>query len=105
MRKILLALALGMASGGALACDDHVGKCEIEAWRYTHTPAMRVLTIEGSASCDKGSAKIRLFTDPEKSQFLGVADGLIEGHALNAVAFAIYEKPEALFIRYSIQPR
>ena len=31
MRKSLLtALVLSLASGVALTCDDHVGKCEIE---------------------------------------------------------------------------
>lgn len=101
MRYILFAVFMALFSiGTAIACDDHIGKCEIEAWRYTHTPMMRMLTIEGSATCNNGSANIRLFQD---GKFLGVAKGIIEGHALSAMAMAIYEKPKSLKIKYSIE--
>ncbi|MCY3794811.1 MAG: hypothetical protein OXG51_10620 [Gammaproteobacteria bacterium] len=106
--KILLPIAAAAVLWPALshACDDHVGKCKIEAWRYTHTPAIRLLTIEGSASCNEGTVNMRLYVgDGEKKKFLGTADGIIEGHALKAVAYAIYEKPKTLSIRYSIKPQ
>ena len=88
--------------GVALACDNHVGKCELEAWRSTYTPMIKMLTIEGSATCNEGSINTRLY-DGEK--FIGTADGIVEGHAAHASAYDIQARPAALTIKYSIQPR
>ena len=47
MRSILLAFAVvPLGVGSALACDDHVGTCEIEAWRWYSTG--HYLTVEWS---------------------------------------------------------
>ena len=103
MRSILLALAIvPLFLGSALACDDHIGSCEIEDWRWYTTGDF--LSIEGSTTCDSGFARIRLYeaTGAEK-QFLGVAEGLIEGHALTAIATNI-NRPQSLSIKYSIDP-
>ena len=63
-----------------------------------------MLTIEGSVTRDSGLASIRLFEqDGDKQVFLGVATGIIEGHALQAIAHNI-DKPENLAIRVSIDP-
>lgn len=100
MMRILLSAhcAVLLGSGVAVACDDHVGKCKVEAWRANS--AMNMLMIEGSATCDSGMATIRLY-DGEK--FLGVAQDAVEGHALNAMATNIpAHKP--LSIKYSIRP-
>ena len=88
----------------AAACDNHVGKCEIEAWRW-YSVSGDMLSIEGSVSCDSGMANIRLFEqDGDEQKFIGTATGIIEGHVLEAVAMNI-DKPDELVIRYSIDPR
>lgn len=83
----------------AFACDDHVGKCELEAWRAQPT-AMGLLSIDGSATCDKGHATIRMY---DGDKFLGVATGLVQGHALQAVAVEVPAYTD-LKIKYSITP-
>ena len=102
MRMAILAVAAGLVwTGAADACEDHVGKCEIEAWRW-YSPLPGMLTIEGSATCDSGIASIRLFErDGDEQRFLGVATGIIDGHALQAVATNI-DEPQNLTIRISI---
>ena len=106
MKSGMIAIAGILLASSALACDDHFGKCDLEAWRYTHTPFMQAMTIEGSTTCDTGSATIRLFSsDSGSEEFIGVAQGLIEGHALQATALGIHKKPEDLSIKYSIEPR
>ena len=101
MRTAILALAIiALGLGSALACDDHVGTCEIEDWRWQN--AMGMLSIEGSTTCDSGFVHIRLYEESgDESQFLGVAQGLIEGHALTAFATDI-DRPQSLSIEYSI---
>lgn len=62
------------------------------------------LMIEGSATCDEGLVQIRLYDgEGEGAKYLGNARGIIQGHALSAVASDITE-PNHLTIRYSIQP-
>ena len=95
------ALAWAVQAG---ACDDHVGTCEIEAWRW-YAPIPGMLAIEGSVSCDSGMASIRLFEQAGGEQkFLGTATGIIDGHVLEAIATNI-DEPDELVIRYSIDPR
>ncbi len=60
-----------------LACDDHHGKCELEAWRGYKTGPY--VTIEGSATCDTGHMIVRLY---DGDKFLAMADGYVEGHAV-----------------------
>ena len=72
--------------GVALACDDHIGKCEIEEWRWDYTAIMETLTIEGSATCDTGKVSMRLYDgEGEGAEFLGVRDRIyhrarLQGH-------------------------
>ena len=94
--SFVCAVVLGF--GVAAACDDHVGKCTLEAWRAN--AVMGMLMIEGSATCDAGMATIRLY---DGKKFVGVAQGVVEGHALNAVATNI-PAPKSLSIKYSIRP-
>lgn len=99
MRRIAIAACtVAIAGSQALACDDHHGECQIEAWRYQSM--MGMLTIEGSATCDSGLVTIRLF---DGETYLGNAIGTIEGHALTAIATNI-EKPANLVLKYSIEP-
>ena len=101
MRSILLTLDIVTPCvSSALACDDHIGTCEIEDWRWQN--AMGMLSIEGSTTCDSGLAHIRLYDEGgDEPRFLGVAQGLIQGHALTAFATDI-DKPQSLSIKYSI---
>ena len=48
MRKALVAaLAFYLAPFAASACDDHVGECKVEAWRWSG-PTGGYLSIEGN---------------------------------------------------------
>lgn len=103
MRTVLLTLTIvPLCLGSALACDDHVGACEIEAWRWYES--LGDVVIEGSATCNTGSAQIRLYEESgDDLTFLGIAAGYIEGHALWASVSNV-EKPQSLSIKYSIDP-
>ena len=106
MRKSLLtALALSLASGAALTCDDHVGKCEIEDWKHTYIRTMEALQIDGVATCDAGEIRLRLYDgEGDARQFLAVDTAYIEGHIFKTILLQV-EKPHALSIKYSIEPR
>ena len=103
MRKALFAaLALGLVPGAALACDDHVGKCEVEDWRWSG-PAGGYLSIEGVATCDAGRIRLRLY-EGENGKFLGVASSRIRGHTFEAIATDV-KSASAVAIKYSIETR
>ena len=53
--------AFCLASTAALACDDHIGMCEIEDWNYSYTPMIKALTIDGVTTCDAGEIRLRLY--------------------------------------------
>ncbi len=101
---VLAALAFwGVSSTPVLACDDHVGKCDIEAWRG-YKALGDIWMIEGSATCEKGEIKLRLYDDVGgEKKFLGVTDGYINGHAFQAMVQKI-GNPASLSIRFSIEP-
>ena len=102
MRKALAAaLALCLAPFAASACDDHIGKCEVEAWRWSG-PTRGYLTIDGAATCDAGLITIRVY-EGEGGRFLGVATGIVEGHAFKAIATDV-KSAKAVAIKYSIKP-
>ena len=62
------------------------------------------LMLEGSATCDEGMVQIRLYDgEGDEAKYLGNAHGVIQGHALSAMASDI-KKPNHLTIRYSIRP-
>ncbi len=98
---VLIMFGILLNSSVALACDDHVGKCEVEAWRVSSTVA-GMMMIDGVATCNSGRITMRLYDDSgKKDRFLGVADGLIEGHAFTSVAMNV-AKPKSLSMKYSI---
>ena len=105
--KLLLATAaaLWLAAGVAIACDDHIGLCEVEDWRYYHTEAMRMLGIEGTATCNEGELTLRAYSGTEDDpNLVGVDTTYIEGHVFKTAIFAVHARPENLFIKYSIDP-
>ena len=95
-----------LASTVALACADHVGKCEIEDWNYSYTPMMKALTIDGVATCDAGKVRLRLYDgEGDTRKFLAVETAYIGGHIFKALVLPVEAKPKALSIKYSIEPR
>ena len=106
MRIALSAItAFFLASTAALACDDHVGKCEIEDWNYSYTPMMKALTIDGVATCDAGEVRLRLYDgEGDTRKFLAVSTAYIGGHIFKALVLPVEGRPNALSIKYSIKP-
>lgn len=109
MMKRLIVMAIMasalFASGVVGACDDHVGKCEIEDWRWFKISEVNMLTIEGVASCDSGMISVRIYEGVGDSQkFLSIATGFVEGHTFTAIADNIRDfHPDDIAIRYSIR--
>lgn len=105
MKRIALSVAAWlMGTGAALACDDHVGKCEIEDWTYTYTASMQALILDGVATCDEGKVSLRLYDgEGAARKFIGVETAYIEGHIFQALKH-LTAKPKALSIKYSIGP-
>ena len=94
-----------LASTAALACDDHIGMCEIEDWSHAYTPTMQALTIDGVATCDAGEVRLRLYDgEGDDRKFLAVDTAYIEGHIFKALVLHVESKPKALSIKYSIKP-
>lgn len=105
MRGIALGVAALLASGSALACDDHIGKCEVEDWKYDYTAVMHALTIDGVATCNAGTIRLRLYDgEGEARKFVGVETAFIKGHIFKTIKLQV-GKPRALSIKYSIEPR
>lgn len=89
----------------SIACDDHVGKCELEDWRWTESFG-NMLEIQGVSTCDEGLISIRIYErEGEDETFLGTTTGFISGHVITAIASDIeYSDPDAIMIRYAIEP-
>ena len=106
MRIALSAItAFFLASTVALACDDHIGVCEIEDWNHAYTPTMQALTIDGVATCDAGEVRLRLYDgEGDARKFLAVETAYIEGHIFKALVLPVEGRPKALSIKYSIKP-
>ena len=100
---VIVALVFsGVFFAPVLACDDRVGKCEVEDWRW-HAAIGGLLVIEGSTTSDKGEIRIRLYDGTgEKRKFLGTDMGYIEGHAFQSMMTNI-QKPKSPSIKYSIE--
>ena len=105
MKKLTLAaLALCLVPGIALACDDHIGKCEIEDWKHAYSGSLEALYIDGVATCDEGKIRLRFYDGEGKARkFIGVDTAYIEGHIFQATKFRV-SKPRVLSIKYSIDP-
>ena len=106
MRIALLTItAFCSAFTAALACDDHIGKCEIEDWKHTYTGMMELLVIDGVTTCDAGEVRLRLYDgEGDARKLLAVDTAYIEGHIFKALVLPVESKPKALSIQYSIKP-
>ena len=105
MRKLIPVMAAGLLfAGGAGACDDHHGACEIEDWRYVAQSGDRLM-LEGVTTCDKGRIIFRLYDgEGDAAKFVGTDDTYIEGHVFKTYVRDI-QPPQALSIKYSIEPQ
>ena len=102
--QFLAAFVVAIAGGQALACDDHHGACEIEDWTYSYNAMMQAITIDGVATCDTGQVRLRFYDgEGDNAKFVGVDRAFIEGHIFKTILLPV-EHPEALSIKYSIQP-
>ena len=73
--------------GSASACDDHVRELSIEARRAVVPAGIHgMLFIEEIVTCNEGHLRIRLY---DGNEFLGTADGVVQGHMLWASAIHI----------------
>ena len=59
MRRFLRALAASMLLVGTAVAQDEESACEVDDWRWYHTKALRVMGIEGVATCDTGRITLR----------------------------------------------
>ena len=83
-----------------VGADD---ECKVEDWRW-YVPYDDSLAIQGASNCEKGRIVIRVYKgEGEEKTFLGVADGLVEGYAFEAVMDKV-DRPASIVIRYSIDP-
>ena len=102
-RFVALALLSGLAVGavGPAQADE----CSIEDWRFRHS-AGRTLWIEGATTCEKGRIRIRAYDNSgDALDFIGVAEGVVEGYIFEAYINDVSEKPESVDIKYSIEVR
>ena len=105
MKTIAFAgLAFVAGTAAAVACDDHVGRCEIEDWRHVSAAGDRLL-VEGVTTCDAGRIMLRLYDgEGDGRRFLAATQSVIGGHTFQAVVVDVAE-PESLSIKYSIEPQ
>ena len=105
LRLAAAVVALSMAGlGGAVACDDHHGACQIEDWNYSYIDMMQAIQIDGVVTCDAGQIRMRLYDgEGGAAKFIGVERAYIRGHTFQAMKLPV-ARPSALSIRYSIEP-
>ena len=79
------------------------GACEVEDWRwYTSS---EYLTIEGTTTCAAGKIVLRVYEgEGEGAKFLGIANDRFEGYAFEATAKNVSPPPQAVSIKYAIEP-
>ena len=102
MKTILLATALVfcLTLSPARAADA----CLIEEWRADYEPYLKMLTVEGVATCDKAKLSMRLYDGKgENRKFLGVGRTVIVGYVFEIVE-QLRVKPKDLSITFIISP-
>ena len=95
MSGILLSFSI------AVACDDHVGKCQVDAWRHAFNSRINIITLQGSSTCNRGLIQIRFY---DAGKFIGVTNAFIGCHAFETFLMDIHKEPKSLNIKYSIEP-
>ena len=79
--------------------------CEVEDWRWYHTKALKVMGVEGVATCDSGSLTLRAYDQKgETREFLGVERATIEGGIFKANIFAVDPRPTNPTVECMVTP-
>ena len=104
MRRTILTVASATVLWAtvAVACDDHVGTCEVEDWRWNTVPG-GMLMVDGVATCDDRKIALR-FYEGEGGRYLAAETAYIENHIFQTLIIGV-EKPATLAIKYSIDPK
>ena len=100
MRSLTMAMAACTLAAGAASAEE----CAVEDWRHSYIAVMQALTVEGVTTCKAGTIQLRLYDgEGEARRFIGVETAYIEGYIFEAILLQA-EKPEALSIKYNIDP-
>ena len=96
--KVGACLAVALASNAApvMACDDHIGECEIEDWLAKELGG--TMLLEGVATCDTGRVTLRLY---DNDTFVAMERAYIEGHAFRTLVHDV-ETKTTYELKYSI---
>ena len=105
-RYVFFALAASLIlAGAARAHDTSPGACQVEDWRWWHTKALRVMGIEGVATCDAGTVNLRAYDQRDgKRIFLGVGSTFIEGRIFNTTILAVDPRPADPVVEFTVMP-
>ena len=75
--------------------------CQIEDWRWQYVEFYKVVSIEGTATCETGKITIRAYDG--NGEFVGTGWGFIEGHVFTITPIMdILRKPRSLNIKSTI---
>ena len=76
--------------GASASADD----CQVQDWRWYHTPVVNMLTIEGVTTCANGRIAMMTYDqNGETRRFLGVADSFIEHRAFILTLYNVDPPP------------
>ena len=100
---LLLVITPGQASAQSGIEKTDQTDCKIEDWKWTYNETVEALRIEGAVTCSTGHVIIRAYTEKgEETVYLGNMDSYIDGYAFTTHMRPVEEKPESLFIKYTI---
>ena len=104
-RFVLYALAASMILAGAAVAQDEQPACEVEDWRWYHTKALRIMGIEGVATCDSGRVTLRAYDqNGEAREFLGVERAFIKGGIFKTQILAVDPRPADPVVEFTVMP-
>lgn len=97
MKKKSKPCVLGIFAALSLLGSASAAACEIEDWRYTSAGG-KYVEIEGTTTCESGQIRIRVYDG--SGNYLGNANGFIQGYSFSALVQA--NAPNRMEIKYSI---
>ena len=103
---IVLTFVAAVVSGTlASAAAAQEPTCEVEVWRWYHSPFMESFGVEGVASCRESRIAMIVFDmDGETPTFVGVGDGFIEHRAFTVLLRDVPHPPVNPVIEFTITP-
>ena len=85
--------------------ETSTAACHVEDWRWYHTKALRLMTIEGAASCTSGKVTLRVYDqNGDTREFLGVERAHIEGGIFKTNLYAVDPRPTAPDVVFAVTP-